>query len=102
MAYLVDAANVIRSKNAGPMNLTYDVIFRSKEFFDRARNSPEFQPASLSDRLDISESAILFHGFIGPSLAFKLTARREAVSGSRLDRDVYGCQEHVPLFGIQL
>jgi hypothetical protein len=34
------------------------------------------------------------------ALAFKITIRRPVGSGDITDRDVYGCQQHVPLMRI--
>ncbi|MBN2884096.1 MAG: DUF4387 family protein, partial [Clostridia bacterium] len=36
---LKDAAKVIRSKNSGPYELTFDIIFRTKELFEAAVDS---------------------------------------------------------------
>ncbi|MCA1647990.1 MAG: DUF4387 domain-containing protein, partial [Chloroflexi bacterium] len=39
MAQLWELAKLIRSKNAGPFELTFDVLFDSRENFDRVRRS---------------------------------------------------------------
>lgn len=45
---LKDIAEVIRSKNAGPYELTFDIIFSSREFYRRVRlcQGRVFLPAS--------------------------------------------------------
>ncbi len=40
---ITDLASVIRSKNAGPYELTLDIIFNSKESFELARRSGMFK-----------------------------------------------------------
>ena len=37
-----------------------------------------------------------------PAVAFKITLRRPVSSGDIEDRDVYGCQQHVPLTSIEI
>jgi hypothetical protein len=37
-----------------------------------------------------------------PAVAFKITIRRPVGSGDITDRDVYGCQQHVPLMKIEV
>ena len=31
---ILEAAKVIRSKNAGPFELTFDIIFKDREYFE--------------------------------------------------------------------
>ena len=45
---LRDVASVIRSKNAGPFELTFDVMFEDPEAYERVK-------ASVSDGLDIEK-----------------------------------------------
>ena len=39
---LTELARVIRSKNAGPFELTFDIIFKDAESYERARQSGIF------------------------------------------------------------
>ena len=41
---LYDIAFVCRSKNAGPFQLTVDLMFSSRSDYDRVLSSPEFTP----------------------------------------------------------
>ena len=39
MTTLFDMCSLIRSKNAGPFVLTFDLMFASKEFYERAKRT---------------------------------------------------------------
>ena len=43
---LTDAARVIRSKNSGPFELTLDILFKDRRYFDLARRSQRYSIAS--------------------------------------------------------
>ena len=36
---IVDLVDVIRSKNAGPFELTFDIIFKNKEYYEKVKKS---------------------------------------------------------------
>ena len=48
MAKLVDLARVVRSKNAGALQLTIDLIFEDMASFARVRDSGALTPSSLA------------------------------------------------------
>ena len=41
---LIDLASVIRSKNAGPTQITLDILFNDGEAFEQAKTSANLQP----------------------------------------------------------
>jgi len=36
---IIDLASVIRSKNAGPFELTFDIIFKDKETYEKVKKT---------------------------------------------------------------
>lgn len=91
---LHEMASVLRSKNAGPAVVTFDVVFKTPEYFAQAEQSPSFELASVCEALRVGTEDVLFVGFVKQALAYKISVIRPYVSGSRADRDVYGCAQH--------
>jgi len=99
---LIDASSVIRSKNAGPYELTLDVIFKSKRWFDHAVQTNLLNPALISRLYGIGEEDVLHIIHFRPANAIKVTLRRPIASGAAGDTDVYGAQQHAPLLDLTL
>jgi hypothetical protein len=94
---LQDAARVVRSKNAGPFELTLDVFFQSAELFHRVRDLGAINPVSVARRYRLPSSEAVKIYWFEPASALKITLPRWTVSGGLGDRDVFGAQQHVPL-----
>ena len=56
---LSDLATVIRSKNAGPFELTFDVLFATKDDFEVVVRSEILSARSFADLFRIPESDVL-------------------------------------------
>ncbi len=95
-----DLAKVVRSKNAGPFELTFDVMFEDRATYDRVKASGAITHASLARIYAIEEDAITNVQFFDPALAFKLTIKRPTAQGSVGETDTFGAQQHAPLLGI--
>lgn len=94
-------ARVIRSKNAGPLLLTLDLIFESRAAFAHVAGQSaalRAEVARLYARPEQEVSVIPYP----PALAIKITLPRSLPAGSPGDTDVYGTQQHRPLLGIEL
>lgn len=98
---LKDAAKVIRSKNSGPYELTFDIIFRTTELFEAAVESGVFTKKLIARLYSVDEADVAGIVEFLPAKAIKATIRRKVVSGGPGDRDVYGAQQHAPLFEIE-
>lgn len=96
MRYVRDAAAVIRSKNAGPFELTFDLMFTDKATYDEVRRS--ITPAKIAELYRIPVEHVLKIVHFEPALAVKITIVRPRASGSLGETDVYGAQQHAPLF----
>jgi hypothetical protein len=93
-------AKVIRSKNAGPFEITFDIMFDDPAVYERVKRSGVIEPVRIAAAYRIPPADILVCKPFDAALAFKVTIRRQVSSGDILDTDVYGCQQHVPLTGI--
>ena len=98
---LIEAATVIRSKNAGPLQITIDLMFENEALFDLAQQSPNLSPSNLARLYGLRQDCVRVLPF-PQALAIKLVFNRKTVAGDPGDRDVYGTQQHGPLLGVEL
>lgn len=98
---LDELATVIRSKNAGPCLLTFDLIFSDPDKFSFVRERLEDLRLKAARALGRSETEIRVYEYV-PANAIKITVPRDCIAGDPNDRDVYGAQQHAPLLGISL
>ncbi len=98
---LTDAARVIRSKNAGPLTLTIDLMFADGGTYERALAAPSLSPRHLATLYNQPVESI--HVIPYPAaFAIKLVLDRKIVAGSPGDTDVYGAQQHGPLLEVEI
>ncbi|MGC6586321.1 DUF4387 domain-containing protein [Paenibacillus sp. Dod16] len=102
MTELGDLAKVLRSKNSGPFEITLDVLFDSKEQYDRVKQSGVITKRTICELYQIREEQIHHLVFFDQALGFKITMSRDISSGSVGDRDVYGAQQHAPLMKLSI
>ena len=101
MTYLTEIASVIRSKNAGPLTLSLDLLFPSEADFQRALNAPALTPAAIAGLYGVAPGDVTIVPYAA-ARAIKIAMPRPIVAGSPGDRDVYGAQQHALLLGIEL
>ena len=99
---ITDIADVIRSKNAGPYELTLDILFSSREWFERARDADAINEAMICELYRITPDKIINIVAFEPANAIKITIERPICSGDPGETDVYGAQQHAPLLGLVL
>ena len=102
MTPLVDLAKAIRSKNAGPDKITFDVIFKDRAGFDLVRRTGALSREAVRTLYGIADSRISDHVEFEPALAVKFTIFRDRPSGSLGDADIFGSQQYGPLLGIMV
>lgn len=102
MTQLGDIAKVLRSKNSGPFEITLDVLFDSKEQYDKVKHSGRITKQTICDLYQIQEEQIHHLVFFDQALGFKITISRDISSGNVGDRDVYGAQQHAPLMKLSI
>lgn len=94
---LKDIANVIRSKNAGPFELTLDVLLKDEQMFQKLRAADIINKATVAKLYQIPEEDVLSIVYFPNAKAIKATIVRPLSSGALGERDVYGAQQHAPL-----
>lgn len=94
---LKDIANVIRSKNAGPFELTLDVLLKDDEMFQKLRDADVINKETIARLYKIPEEEVLSIVYFPNAKAIKATIVRPLSSGALGERDVYGAQQHAPL-----
>lgn len=94
---LVDMASVIRSKNSGPYELTFDIIFKTFDEYNFFKEHEPINKASMAKLYGISEEDVLQVIYFDPAKAVKATIKRPIPSGTLGETDVYGAQQHAPL-----
>ena len=98
---LKDVASVIRSKNAGPYELTLDVILKEREMFDRIKAADVINAEAIARLYKIPVEDVLSIVYFPNALAIKATIVRPLASGNMGERDVYGAQQHAPLVNFE-
>lgn len=98
---LTDVSSVIRSKNSGPYELTFDVIFKEFEMYEKVKKANLFNNKMFAPLYNIPESDIISLVYFDPAKAIKITIVRPIPSGALGETDVYGAQQHAPLMGIE-
>jgi len=98
---ILQVARVIRSKNSGPFELTLDIMFKEKRYFDLFRERKIITARKIARLYRIPESDVLKIVYFEPSQAIKVTIKRKIPSGAPGDTDIYGAQQHVPLFDLE-
>jgi hypothetical protein len=102
MTKLVELAKVIRSKNAGPDFITFDIIFDDNQKYKRVKKSGAITRAAIARLYNIPESDIIDFIVFDPARAFKFTIKRKHPSGGVGEFDVFGCQQYPPLFDVEI
>jgi len=98
---ILEAAKVIRSKNAGPFELTFDIMFKNREYYEQFKSQQIINEKMIAGILKISESDILSLIWFAPANAVKITIKRPMASGAPGETDIYGAQQHAPLLAIE-
>ena len=96
-----DLAKVCKSKNAGPFDLTIDVVFEDDATFERVRASGVLSPSLFARLYGVAEEEVLFTPYPA-GRAFKATLPRLVPAGEVGDTDVYGAQQHAPLLDVEI
>ena len=100
MKALGDVAEVIRSKNAGPFIVTFDILFGDEETFEAVRAAGMLNRQAVCRLYGVSDNELLGFDFYPFARAVKFSLRRPVGSGGPRDADVYGAQQHAPLLDL--
>ncbi|MFC0470122.1 DUF4387 domain-containing protein [Halalkalibacter kiskunsagensis] len=98
---ITEIASVIRSKNAGPYELTLDIIFKSPAIFQQVKESKVITKELIASLYHIPVKQVISVVEFEPAYAVKATIVRPRVAGSLGESDVYGAQQHGPLLTLE-
>lgn len=99
---LQEMARVIRSKNAGINEITFDILFNSEVEYEKALSSGAFNPSAIASFMRMDRDELLGCFRFDPALAIKLTFRRGHLCGSPGERDTFGAQQHSKLLAMEV
>lgn len=96
MEKLIDLAKVLRTKNAGPLQLTFDVMFDNAARYERVKASGTISPETVAELYGVAakDVDVIFYDIV---TSLKVTIPRLVISGALGDTDVYGCQQQYNL-----
>ena len=101
MVKLRDIASVVRSKNAGAFEITFDVLFSDENTYQRTKQTGVISPQLFARLYNVPVEECDFLTF-DAAYAFKCTILRPIPSGDVGDTDVYGAQQHAPLLEVDI
>ena len=91
----------IRSKNAGPFTVCFDLFFKGPDEYDDVVAQKVITAESVAALYDLDPSDVGVSNF-APASAIKVAIPRLVPGGAPGDRDVAGGQQWVPLLAITL
>ena len=101
MAKLKDICKVCKSKNAGPFEVTIDIMLDNKAMYDKVEASGVLNAELFARLYNVDVKDVLFTPYPA-AFAFKGTIPRCVSSGDVGDTDVYGAQQHVPMLDVEI
>jgi hypothetical protein len=100
MRTLSQVADVIRSKNAGPFIVTFDILFANREDFEAVRAAGRLSRATVCKLYGVSDNALVGFEYYPFANAVKFSIQRAVSAGGPRDADAYGAQQHAPLLDL--
>ena len=101
MARLGDLAGLIRSKNAGPFQLTIDIMFGDEDVYRRVCTSGVISRALIAGLYRVPVERVQFFE-VDNALAIKASIPRPIIQGDVGDSDSHGGQQYAPLVDIEI
>ena len=99
---LTDITDVVRSKNSGPYEITFDIMFKNTDWFEWACHAKAINETVVCELYKIMPEDIINIVEFKPANAIKVTIKRPLCSGDLGETDVYGAQQHAPLLGLEI
>jgi hypothetical protein len=98
---LSDLSSLIRSKNAGPFSLTFDIFLKSPEAYQRVKNSQVLNPELFARIYKCPVQSVKFFDCESVN-AFKITIPNPIFSGDLGSADLHGGQQFAPLMDLEV
>lgn len=101
MPKLWEVTKLIRSKNSGPFELTFDVIFKDHATYEKVRDAKIINAQWFAKTYRLQPEVVSIINYDAAS-AIKITIPRPAISGDVDDTDVFGGQQYGPLVDLEV
>lgn len=101
MTVLAELARLIRSKNAGPFELTFDIMFDDASTYERVKRSGAVTREVIAQRYGLKPEEVKFF-LCDHALAIKASIPRPYFQGDPRDSDGHGGQQYAPLMDIDI
>lgn len=101
MPSMYELATLVRSMNAGPFDLTIDLVFPDEATYDHVVGSLVITPEVISRIYEVPVENVKVIAF-SPGLAIKVSFPRRIPAGDLGDDDLIGCQQHAPLVVLEV
>ncbi|HEY3075219.1 MAG TPA: DUF4387 domain-containing protein [Burkholderiales bacterium] len=98
---LWQVAKLIRSKNSGPFELTFDVILKDRATYEKVRDAKVINVEWFARTYRLKPEVVVIINYDAAS-AIKITIPRPTVSGDIDDNDVFGGQQYGPLVDLEV
>jgi hypothetical protein len=98
---LVELSSLIRSKNAGPFSLTFDIMFPDEKSYMRVKRSGVLNTSMFAKLYQCNPETVRFFE-CDNALAFKFSIPRAIFQGDLGDGDLHGGQQFMPLVDIEI
>ena len=98
---LVELTSLIRSKNAGPFSLTFDIMFSDEKSYLRVKRSGVLNSSMFAKLYQCDPHTVRFFE-CDNALAFKFSIPRPIFQGDPGDADLHGGQQFMPLVDIEI
>ncbi len=101
MTQLAELASLIRSKNAGPFVLTFDILFSDEKSYRRVQRSGVLTPELFAKLYKCPVGVVRFFE-CDNALGFKFSIPRPTFQGELGDPDLHGGQQNAPLMAVEI
>lgn len=101
MPKLAELASLIRSKNAGPFMLTFDILFEDRSTYERVKSSGLLTVELVSSLYKCPSQMVRFFE-CDNALGFKYSIPRPRTQGDVGDADLHGGHQNVLLMNIDI
>ena len=94
-------ARLIRSKNAGPFWVTFDIMFANDEDFESVVSAKILTKNWIARKYQVQEDSVIFLGIFA-ARAIKFSFPRPRIQGDPGETDMYSGQQYAPLMDLEV
>lgn len=99
---LRDLVTFLFSKNAGPYLVTFDILFRSRDAYQKAKRSGVFTAETFARLYKVPLERVVSVYEYDAADMIKFTMIRDVSSSDFGDRSVFGAQQWAPLLDLSV